>query len=153
MSIKNTAWRVCALASLSVLVTLSASAGPYGDSLSKCLVSSTTSADKTTLVQWMFATLSLHPDVQAFSSVTPAMRTETNKKMAHIFERLLTDSCKNETRDAVKYEGTNTIEAAFGLLGGAATRELFANPKVAAGMEELSKEFDEQKLKKVLTSE
>lgn len=150
MTMKSAAWRASAVALFSTLFAFSAMAGPYGDALSKCLVASTTSTDKTTLVQWMFTTLSLHPDVQAFSTVTPAVRKQTNKKMARIFERLVTDSCKKETQEAIKYEGTSTIEAAFQLLGGAATRELFANPKVAAGMDDLSKEFDAEKLKTVL---
>ncbi|MGZ7039863.1 MAG: hypothetical protein ACXVJO_16930, partial [Thermoanaerobaculia bacterium] len=119
------------------------------DALSKCLVTSTSSADKTALVRWMFATMSLHPDVQALSSVTAVQRAEINKNTARLFERLLTDSCASETKEAVKYEGPSTIESAFSVLGQVATREMFTNPKVAAGLEELGKNFDEEKLKKV----
>src|SRR5436190_10739330 len=114
---------------LSLSIAVSAAAGPYGDTLGKCLVSSTTSVEKTALIQWMFATLSLHPDVKSLSSVTPQQRSDVNKSMARLFERLMTESCARETREAVKYEGAGTIENAFSLLGEAAMRELFENPK------------------------
>jgi len=127
-----------------------ASAGPYGDSLGKCLVKSTTTAEKTTLVQWVFATISLHPGVQSLASVTPEKRAQLNKDTAHLFERVLTEACRTETMEAVKYEGTGTIEMAFGLLGQVAMRELFADPKVAAGLEEFGKSVDPEKLKPVL---
>ena len=133
-----------------LLTAPTASAGPYGDTLAKCLVKSTSSAEKTTLVQWMFATIALHPDVQALSSVTPQQRGELNKKTARLFERLIAESCVNETRDAIKYEGTSTIESSFSLLGQVATRELFTNPRVSEGLAELGKQFDEEKLKKAL---
>jgi len=101
----------------------------------------------------MFAMIALHPDVQSFASVTAQQRTQATKEMAQMFERLLTRSCASETRYALKYEGSSTIESSFGLLGQAATRELFANPAVSAGLEEFSKYFDPEKLKKVMEPE
>ena len=127
-----------------------ANAGPFADSLGKCLVTSTTNAEKTMLVQWVFATISLHPGVQSLASVTPERRTQANKDAAHLFERLLTEACRTETIQAVKYEGTQTIEMSFGLLGQEAMRELFNEPKVAAGLEEFAKNIDPAKMKPVL---
>jgi hypothetical protein len=124
-------------------------AGPYGDSLGKCLVSSTTAAEKTTLVRWMFAMMALHPDVEKSSVVTPDKRAELSKEMAQLFERLVTQTCLKETREAVKYEGASTIETSFSLLGQVAARELFAHPKVVEGMSEFSKYLDEKKLETV----
>jgi hypothetical protein len=121
-------------------------AGPYGDSLGKCLVSSTTAAEKTTLVRWMFAMMALHPDVEKSSAVTPDQRAEISKEMARLFERLVTQTCLKETREAVRYEGAQTIETSFSLLGQVAARELFAHPKVVAGMAEFSKYLDEKKI-------
>ena len=141
----------CGVAVLaSLLISISAKAGPYGDSLAKCLVSATTATEKTTLIRWIFATVALHPQVQAYTSFTQEQRDQLNKNTARVFERLLTDSCGKETLEAVKYEGANTIENAFSLLGQVAMRELFTDPKVAAGMEGFAKELDQEKLKKVL---
>lgn len=124
-------------------------AGPYGDSLGKCLVASTAAAEKTALVRWMFAMMALHPDVQSSSAVTPAQRTAMSKETAQLFQRLLTEACAPQTREALRYEGQSTIQTSFSLLGQVAARELFTNPKVAEGLSELSKYMDENKLKEL----
>jgi hypothetical protein len=129
-----------------------ASAGPYGDTLGKCLVSSTTSTEKTTLVRWMFAMMALHPDVQSSSSITPEQRAQLTKETAQLFQRLLIESCRNETREAIKYEGEATIQTSFSLLGQVAARELFLNPKVSGGLSELEKYIDGKKLKELFES-
>ena len=123
-------------------------AGPYGDTLSKCLVSKTTSAEKTTLVRWMFAMIALHPDVQGWSTISDRQRDDITKRTAKLFENLLTETCGNETREAIKYEGFSTIESSFSVLGSVATRELFTNEKVSAGLEQFGKAIDGEKLKK-----
>jgi len=124
----------------------SASAGPYGDALAKCLVSATTPAEKTTLVRWMFAMVTLHPDVADISGVTPEQRTALSKEVGQLFERLLTQSCAKEAREAIRYEGTTALETSFAVLGQVAARELFAHPKVSEGMSEFTKYIDEKKI-------
>jgi len=141
-------------AALMIALTLPAvpamAAGPYTDEPSKCLVRSTTAADKTLLVKWMFATMTLHPDVKGLAMVSNDQRTELNKTTARLFEGLLTGACLSETREALKYEGQSAIEASFGVLGQVATRELFANPNVANGLAEFGKYFDGERLQKIL---
>jgi|SRR5947208_8105407 len=127
-------------------------AGPYTDDLSKCLVRSTTNTDKTLLVQWIFATIALHPDVKRLATVPDSDRQELNKKTGKLFEALLTHSCVGETRQALKYEGNSAIEASFNVLGQVASRELFANPSVAKGLAELGKFFDAKRVQKQLES-
>jgi len=143
--------RTCAplVVLLVVGVTPTLTAGPYGDSLSKCLVESTTAAQKTTLVRWMFAMMALHPDVQAGSAVTPEQRTAISKETGELFVRLLTVTCASQARDAIRYEGSGTVQGSFSLLGQVAARELFTHPKVAAGLAELTKYLDEKKLKEL----
>jgi hypothetical protein len=142
---------------LSVLATLAftgatqqAQAGPYADELTRCLVSSTTHDDKSTLVQWIFAIASLHPDVAALSAATPEARAGLNHRVGVLFTNLLGVSCVKETRDAIHFEGNASIEASFTSLGQIAARELFANPAVTAGMQGMVKEVDMQKLGKAL---
>ncbi len=128
-------------------------AGPYADQLSKCLVRSTTSADKSLLVQWLVAMCTLHPDAKWMSNISDARRTELNKNTAGIFERLLTEGCRNEARDAVKYEGEAAIESSFNVLGQVAARELFSNPNVASSMAEFGKVVDLEKIKKAVAGD
>lgn len=137
-------------ASSLLLISAPASAGPYADDLSKCLVSSTTDAEKTQLVKWVFAAISLNKDVAPFVNMPPDVRSRLNKDTAQIYMRLLTDSCKGQTHDTFKYEGQTAIEAAFQLLGEIASQEMFSDPAVAAGMEGFIKYFDKDKLGAVL---
>jgi hypothetical protein len=125
-------------------------AGPYSDDLSKCLVGATTNEEKGTLVKWIFSIAALHPAVSSVSAVNDKQRTDLNKATASLFETLLADRCKKQTQDAVKYEGTNTIQEAFGVLGQAAMMELFTNDAVAGGLQEFAQYVDEKKLSTVL---
>ena len=70
---------------LSLSLSTHAVAGPYADSLTKCLVQSTTTNDKTTLVQWIFAMMALHPQVSSMSALTKEKRTTASKETANLF--------------------------------------------------------------------
>lgn len=126
-----------------------AHAGPYTDDLSKCLVSSTSKDDRASLVTWMFSAASLHPAVKSIASVTPRQLDDANKKAGELFMRLLTDSCKSQTQQAMQYEGPNTIQASFQVLGQVAGQELFTSPEVSGAMAGLAKYIDEAKLKEL----
>ena len=138
------------IAALTMALALSwgsaASAGPYSDDLSKCLVAKTTEADRVAFVQWMFSAASLHPAVKPIASVTPEQLDAANKRTAELFMRLLTESCRKESSDVIKYEGLAAFQASFQVLGQIAGNELFASPEVAAGMAGLEKYFDKEKL-------
>ena len=121
-------------------------AGPYSDTLAKCLVSSTTTEDRSSLVRWMFTAASLHPAVKPISNVSDEQLDEANRIIANLVTDLLTESCREETEQALQYEGTTTIQTSFMVLGQVAGQELFASPEVAAGLSGLEKHIDEEKL-------
>ena len=125
-------------------------AGVYGDDLTKCLVSSTTDADKALLMKWIFSAMSLNKEVAGYVDMPAGVREGINKDAGVLYMRLLTDSCKAQTRDAFKYEGQAAIGAAFTVLGQVASQGLFGDPAVAAGMADMIKHIDEAKLKAVL---
>jgi hypothetical protein len=131
--------------------SLSAHAGPYGDDLSKCLVSSTTDSDKAMLMKWVFSAIALNKEVAPFVNMPAEVRTKVNQDTAGLFMKLLTDTCKKQTQEAFKYEGQAAIGTAFQLLGQVASQGIFSDPAVAAGMTELAKFFDEEKLNAVFT--
>lgn len=142
---KAIAGAICTVSSL--LVSLAAVAGPYGDDMAKCLVKSTTPTDRTTFVKWMFSAMALHPDVKSMANVSTQQRDDLNKNAGLMFQHLLLDSCRAETQQAIKYEGTQTISYAFQIFGQVAARELFTDPQVAAAMSGMTKYLDESKLK------
>ena len=129
------------------LLTISpAFAGPYGDDLTRCLVDHSSAEDKTTLVKWMFVAMSRHPSVSTLTKVTNNDVEKHNKEAAELFTRLLTQTCVDPSRKAIKYEGATAIQGAFQVLGQVAAGELFANPDVAAVMGGLDKYLDAKKL-------
>lgn len=128
---------------------LPAQAGPYIDDLGKCIVEATTVADRAAFVRWMFAAATLHPAVKSLASV-PAERLEAeNKATAELFMRLLTESCRDQTQKAIKYEGPMAIASGFQVLGQVAGQELFSSPEVSAGLAGMEKYMDSEKLKAV----
>lgn len=135
------------------LPVLPASAGVYGDELARCVVSSTTSADKAALVEWMFFVIALNPDIAPLAQIPAERREASDRGTARLFERLLTDSCVAQSRDAVKYEGSTAIRDAFQLLGQVAAQEMFANPAVMAGAMKFAEYIDQDRMNKVLGTE
>ena len=135
---------------LLLLIGGPANAGPYGDDLSKCLVSSTSSADKSLLMKWIFSAISLSQDVSAFTNIPKTTRDQIDKDTGALYTRLLTESCKQQTHDAFKYEGSAAIGHAFELLGQIASQGIFSDPAVQAGMTGLTNNFDQAKLKAIL---
>jgi hypothetical protein len=128
------------------LLAGTASAGVYTDELSKCLVESTTTEDRTALVHWLFAAASVHPAISSLSTVKPADMDAANQTIGALFMRLLTDSCKEQAQKALRFEGPATIQLSFTVLGQVAGAELFSNPLVAKEMSGIEKFIDPAKL-------
>jgi hypothetical protein len=129
----------------------SALAGPYADDMAKCLVKSTSPEDRSLLIRWMFSAMALHPDVASMAAVTKQQRDDIVKNTGALFQRLMLDSCKAETKDAIQNEGPQTIQYAFQILGQVAARGLFTDPHVAATMADLGKSVDQEKFKSLMS--
>ncbi len=125
-------------------------AGIYGDDMARCLVESSTSADKIKLVQWMFTAMSLHPAVQELAAVGEKDRNAANKGMADLMLDLVTVRCLEQAKKAIKYEGQAALQAGFSVFGQVAGQELFANPNVAAGLSGLEEHLDSDTMNKRL---
>jgi hypothetical protein len=128
----------------------SALAGPYSDELAKCLVRSTSDADKSALVKWIFAAAAAHPDVRSLTVVSDAQRAELNRGAAKLLERLITDACRTETQEAVRYEGRAALQVSFEMLGAVAGRGLLANPDVTKRLAEFETYVDADKINRLL---
>jgi hypothetical protein len=124
-------------------------AGPYGDDMAKCLVRSTSAADREIFLKWLFSAMALNPSIESMVTISAKQRDDIDKNAGTLFQRLLTVSCRSETMDALRYEGPATIQLAFQVFGQAAARDLLSNPRVAEGMKGLGKYLDESKLKEL----
>jgi hypothetical protein len=123
-----------------------ARAGVYADDLSRCLVESSTQQDRNVLVKWVFVALAQHPAIASLSKATPADIEKSNAAAAELFTRLLTDTCADKSKKAIKYEGVAAIQGAFGVFGQVATSDLFSNPQVQAVLSGLEKHVDKKKM-------
>jgi hypothetical protein len=127
-------------------------AGPFADDMAKCLVKSTSDVDRTDLVRWMYSSMSLHPDLASMSKISAEVRKEIDVKVGKLYTRLLFESCKSETTQAVQNEGPETVQYAFQILGQVAARGLFTDPHVTQAMQALEKNIDQSKLKELVAS-
>ncbi|WP_242108647.1 hypothetical protein [Luteimonas aquatica] len=132
-----------------MLLPRTAEAGIYSDDLAKCLVARTSDDEKMSLAKWIFSVISAHPGVASIATVDDASREAASRDTAAIFEKLLTESCKEQTTLAMKYEGTAALKASFKVLGEIAMTSLLTEPKVAAESQGFVKFMDEAKLKTV----
>jgi hypothetical protein len=123
-----------------------AMAGMYGDDLSRCLVEKTTLEDKTLLVQWIFVAMAQHPSVSAMTRIKPEDIERNNKQAAELLTRLLTETCMEQAKKAIKYEGGVAIQTSFQVFGQSAARELFADPNVTKVMTGLEQYVDAKKI-------
>jgi hypothetical protein len=134
--------KVCRSAIAAAVVCLALSqdraiAGPAADEMGKCLVGATTDKDKTDLVRWLLAAVTLHPDVGDVSTVTPDQRSEIFKSSAVLLERLLTEACPAQVRAALQNEGPAAVREAFVALGTAAMEQMTQDPAVSKGVGEM----------------
>ena len=86
-----------------------ATASTTVDQLSNCLVKSTTATDKTTVLQWTFAALAAHPDLKVYSNVTDAQRTQLDKNLAQVLQRILVEQCSAQTKAVIQAEGLQAV--------------------------------------------
>ncbi len=129
---------------LSVLALGStATAGIYTDDFSRYLVSKSSEADKTALVQWIFAAASKNPALASMVSLTAAQSEVYNRKGAELLQRLVTQDCRAQAIEALKNEGSGVIETGFPVLGEIAGRGLMIEPHVGMEMQKLSAYLDE----------
>lgn len=132
-----------------VLWSAPASAGVFTDDLTKCLVKSTSDADKTDLIIWIFAALASHPAVKPYSNISTEQRDQSDDKAANLLLRLLAVDCKAETTAALQYERAEALTASFRALGEAAASGLMTHPDVQKALGGLETHIDAAKWKSI----
>jgi hypothetical protein len=128
-----------------LLCATAASAGPYADSLDKCLVGASTEADKADLAKWVFAGMAADPAVKDMASVTPAQRHALDARAAAVAERLIMTDCRKQAVAALQNEGAGVLGQAFAVLGQVATRELTGDPAAKAALATFASFLDDSK--------
>ena len=121
-------------------------AGPTVDQLSNCLVKATTATDKTTVLQWTFAALSVHPDLKAYSNITEEQRTQLDQKLAQTLQRILIEQCSVQAQAVIQAEGLQAVGDSFQELGSITGEEILKNPEVKQQLKGVVRYLDLNKL-------
>jgi hypothetical protein len=128
-------------------VPAAARASVFSDDLGKCMVESTSQADRNAMVRWMFASVAKHPAMKDVVAVSPEQIDAANKVMAELMMRLLTKDCREQAKAALRADGPVAMQGSFQLLGQVAGREMFTDPEVGKSIAGLSRHLDEAQLK------
>ena len=123
-------------------------AGPSTDQMADCLVKRTTGQDRIDLARWAVLALSKHPDVSAFVVVDESIDEEIQRSMSELFERLVFSDCSEETKNALKDDGSVSFKNAFTVLGQIAAAELMRRPEVTKSINGFLNYVDTAKLEK-----
>jgi len=123
-----------------------ATAGPTVDQLSNCLVKSTTTTDKKTVLQWTFVALSTHPDLKAYSNVTDVQKEQLDKSLATVLQRILVEQCSSQTKAVIAAEGVQAVGDSFQELGQITGEEILKNPEVKGQLKGVLRYVDLNKL-------
>ncbi|MBU8975126.1 MULTISPECIES: hypothetical protein [unclassified Lysobacter] len=129
-----------------------AQAGQSGEALSACLKTSATQDDRRVLVQWIYAAISVHPDLQAMTRIDADDRAKLEKDAAAIFERLIAVDCTALARQTIVSEGSEGFGNAFKTLGELAMGGVVENPDVQVGMSRLGGMINHERMLKALLS-
>ncbi len=130
-----------------LLCSAPSGAGPYADDLAKCMVRTSTPADRAEFVKFLFSAMAQHPDVSSMANIPRRQMEATVKASGELIQRLLLQSCRSETQQAIHYEGMEAVFYSYQFYGQAMAAELFGNPIVAAKMKDLNNYLDADKLK------
>lgn len=132
--------------SLTLGVVATTQASSTVDALSQCLVQSTTATDKTTVLQWTFAALGQHPDLNSMSNVTTAQKEQLDKNLAQVLQRILVEQCSSQTKAVIQSDGLEAVGTSFQELGAITGNEILKTPQVKTQLNGVLKHVDMGKL-------
>jgi hypothetical protein len=127
-------------------------AGEYSEKLNRCFADSTTGRDRTQLAQWVFTGMAAHPDMAKLTSISSEVRDSGNKAVGLLFTHLFAETCTEELKAAMQYEGESVLRGGFEFLGKLAMQELMTNPQVSAAFNGPEKYIDQNRLRAAMLS-
>lgn len=127
----------------SIFTSSFAMAGSATNALISCLSDNTTGKDRKDMARWVFAGMSVHPEIKSLSNVTESDRDQLDKTIAALTTKLLADTCKEQAKLALEKEADQEpFKVAFGVIGKLAMQELMANSEVMSAFTSFAKYID-----------
>lgn len=141
----------CLCIALAMLSALSpAMAGDYQERLATCLTGSANQDDKDALIRWIFVAMAAHPLTEDLAAIPAGRRETIVSEGSAVFQKLMTETCGEETVGTLKYEGTEAFGKAFEVLGQTAMEGLMSHPDVDRAISELASHLDQKKFEELL---
>lgn len=112
--------------------TLVATPDQASRALGQCFVLKSTGSDRLLVARWLAGAMGMGEATRDMVTVDEAAKLATDKAMAGPFTRLFTRDCADEAAPLIKAQNQSGLEAAGGMLGEMAMRELMSDPKVSA---------------------
>lgn len=123
------------------------------DALKTCLADSTSGRDRKDLAKWTFLAMAAHPEMKPLTSGTAVTAMgDSSRTMAALVTRLLTESCLNEARAAMKSDNAQqSLTIAFEGLGQLAMQELVTEEAVQGSMMQFMNHVDQERVARLLS--
>jgi hypothetical protein len=104
-----------------------------------------TSEDSVVAARWLFIAMSRPPSLPRGARVSDNDGLGANRQMGALVNRILFESCQQETRAALQAQGQEAaLGAAFNTLGERAMTDLMTNPDVMASVVQLGAYVDQE---------
>jgi hypothetical protein len=138
------------IAAAAVALALSPAVGhaqtfsPATQAMTACIQRSTSEADNVVAIRWMFVAIAHHPSVSTMARVSDADRIDANRAMGALFNRLILQDCRAESRAAITADGERALEGAFSAFGERAMTQIMGHPDVTASIAEMATYFDRE---------
>lgn len=143
---KNLLANITLASSLTLGICATTQASSTVDALSQCLVQATTTTDKTTVLQWTFAALAQHPDLNSMSSISITQKEQLDQNLAQILQRILVEQCSTQTKAVIQADGFEAVGTSFQELGSITGNEILKTPQVKNQLNGVLKHVDMGKL-------
>jgi hypothetical protein len=108
-------------------------ADDYADTLSKCLVTSTTSDERVAMMKWFFAAMSLNPSVGSLINLSADQWQKISDDAGKVFADLIATRCREQSLNVLRYDRTEFAKS-FRALGTLAGESLMTDPRVRAAI-------------------
>jgi hypothetical protein len=138
-------------------LALAFTASPHAEqealALKSCLADKTSGKDRKELAKWVFVSMAVHPEMKPhFNADIEIVADDASKTMAALVTRLLSESCVDETRAAMKGgQLTQSLQVAFEGLGQLAMQELMADQSVQRSMGRFERYIDQKRMTEALS--
>ena len=109
--------------------------------LSTCLTDSLNGKERKELAKWIYFGMSQHSTIKPYSNISNDDQIQMDQYLGKLMTRLLTVDCKSIVKSALEAD-SNSLEAAFGVVGRVAMEELMREKSVSRTLEQFSEYVD-----------